>query len=58
MFRLWFLKRESQLIFTSSYEGLYLKAESSNKNRTRMPGVQVKPNLICLIGKKGDPLEA
>ena len=45
MFRLWFLK----LIFTSSHEGVYWKAESSNKSRIRM---QVKPNLICLIGKK------
>ena len=34
MLRLWFLKRESELYiyFTSSYEGVYLKAESSNKN--------------------------
>ena len=54
MFRLWFLKRESEFSFTSSYESVYLKAESSNKNRIRMPGGQVKHNLICLIGKKGD----
>ena len=28
------------------YEGVYLKAESSNKNRIRMLGGQVKPNVI------------
>ena len=52
MFRLWFLKRANELMFTSSYEGVYLKAESSNKNRIRMPGGQVNPNLVCLICKK------
>ena len=52
MFRLWFLKREYELMFTSSYEGVHLKAESFNKNRIRMPGGQVKPNLVCLICKK------
>ena len=31
MFRPWFLKRGSELI-TSSYEGVYLKAKSSNNN--------------------------
>ena len=36
------------LYFTSSYEGVYLKVESSNKNRTmiRMPKGQVKPNVM------------
>ena len=35
------------LYFTSSYEGVYLKEESSNKNRTmiQMPKGQVKPNV-------------
>ena len=47
-----FLNVRVNLLFTSSYEGVYLKAESSNKNRIRMHGGQVKPNLICLIGKK------
>ena len=49
MFRLWFLKRESELFFFFFFFfffGVYLKAESSNKNRIRM---QAKPNLICLI---------
>ena len=36
-------------------ESVYLKAESSIKNRIRIPGGQVKPNLICLIGKKESP---
>ena len=43
------LKRESELIFTSSYEGVYLKPESSNNNRIRMPGGQVKPNVISFF---------
>ena len=43
-----FLNARVHLLFTSSYEGVYLKAESSNKNRIRIPGGQVKPNLICL----------
>ena len=46
MFRLWFLKRKSEISFTSSYVGVHLKAESSNKNRIRMPGGQVKHNVI------------
>ena len=50
MFRLWFHKRESELIFTSSYEGGYLKAESSNKNTEY--GGQVKPNIITVFDKK------
>ena len=32
-----FLNVRVNLFFTSSYEGVYLKAESSNKNRIRMP---------------------
>ena len=52
MFRLWFVKRESELIFTSSYEGVYLKAESSNKNTEYMPGGQIKPNIITVFDKK------
>ena len=40
------------LYFTSSYEGVYLKAESSNKNRIGMPGGQVKPNVIVPSTKK------
>ena len=51
MFGLWFLKRESELIVTSSYEGVYLKAESSNENRIWMPGGQVKPNVIVSATK-------
>ena len=47
MFRLcFFFQHESEPIFTSSYEDVYLKAESSNKNRIRIPGGQVKPNII------------
>ena len=48
-----FLKVRVNLFFTSWYEGVNLKAESSDKNWIGMPGGQVKPNLICLIGKKG-----
>ena len=52
MFRLWFLKRESEHSFISSYECVYLKAESSNRNKIRMHGGQAKSNLICRIGTK------
>ena len=52
MFRLWFVKHENELIFTPSYEDVYLKAESSNKNTEYMPGGQVKPNIITVFDKK------
>ena len=42
------------LFFTSSYEGVYLKAESSNKNTEYMPGGQVKPNFIAVFDKKSN----
>ena len=35
----------------SSYEGVYLKAESSNKNTEYMPGGYVKPNIITVFDK-------
>ena len=50
MFRLWFVLRD----FTSSYEGVYLKAESSNKNTEYVSGGQIKPNIVTVFDKKGD----
>ena len=41
-----------ELIFTSSYERVYLKAESSNKNTEYVPGGQVKPIIITVFDKK------
>ena len=38
--------------FTSSYEGVYLKAESSNKNTEYVPGGQVKLNIMTVFNKK------
>ena len=43
----------SELIFTSSYAGVYLKAESSKKKTEYIPGGrQVKPNIITIFDKK------
>ena len=49
--------RVNLFFFTSSYESVYLKAESSDKNRIRMPGGKVKPNLICLFRQKSKTAE-
>ena len=49
------------LFVTSSYDDVYLKAESDNKNKIRMPGGQVKPNVVvssikmisvCILGPR------
>ena len=37
------------LFFTSSYEGVFLKAKSSNKNTEYIPGGQIKPNVITVF---------
>ena len=54
MFRLRFLKRESELIFfTSSYEGVYIKGRIFQQEyRIRMSGGQVKPNIKPVFDKQ------
>ena len=39
-----FLNVRVNLFFTSSHESVYLKADSSNKNRIQMPAGLGKPN--------------